>query len=430
MTLSHSILVLLISIAKSARDLDPSVAAYPGNLSAALAENGIYLEASDAIRQAEEIIRQQPSNDGSLLGRLSNRLAKCLYYQATEKYFLDAKFVSDNEPHLLSGFRGEAVGPKASRGGIDTTAYTSTLFPFGKVPCKNTGLEFFTIGHDPFHSLLQGFLDGWGLSPERTCPGDSDIVLHRISSERRLALSFLFGGVGDARHVFSTFIDICAQGSTADAAMHFTLLDIQPAALARDLIILFLLLSTPMSFGDEYILSAKTVFYVFSGVAMPPDSHALVLKTCRDLAKALDGSGPSLPAYISIDPELVRAILACMEFWIDLPPSISTPKVLRHVAFDSQNLLASITNPQIRRECEVYSTLKVLLPPYTTQVDALEAAHDQVEYGTPKALAGVRKYIENNWKPNSHVFVVRYSPTLTSFAGQTKLRFILARASP
>jgi hypothetical protein len=122
-------------------------------------------------------------------------------------------------------------------------------------------------------------------------------------------------------------------------------------------------------------------------------------------------------------------IIACVEFWLDLPSAISTPKVLSCVPGESKEFINSLENPQIRAECEVYSSLKVLLPPYTTRVDDLEAAHDQVEYGTPKALGGVRLHIEKNWKPNPTLFVgfLHLALSVVSLRSQDKPNYLLYR---
>ncbi|KAJ7648995.1 hypothetical protein DFH06DRAFT_556320, partial [Mycena polygramma] len=128
--------------------------------------------------------------------------------------------------------------------------------------------------------------------------------------------------------------------------------------------------------------------------------------TRQQLKAGLDGSGPPLRSFILIDPGLIPSILACIVFWVDLPSTISTPKVLASVGGDNQDLLDSITNSQIRAECKAYASLKVLLPPYADWEGPgpLEAAYDQVEFGTSKPLNGVRRYIEKNWKPNPTLF--------------------------
>ncbi|KAJ7438219.1 hypothetical protein B0H11DRAFT_593185 [Mycena galericulata] len=385
-----------------AAELAPLVATYPGNLSAALTEDGQYLEAIRAIRRAEAILTTgtSPGSPEALLSRLSARLAQCLY-RAAQDNLLDAEFLSDHEM-LIESLRSIPDSLAKTKWWDQYDRVYFDALPVRK-SALNTSLEFFTVGHDGFHSLLQGILDGWGPKTEQTCSGDKDILLDEIQSENQRELSFLFGGVGDARHVFSTFLDICAQAPDPHVGVHFTLLDIQPAALARDLIMLLIFWKTPLS-SDQYdlrLLSAKTAFYIFTCWAMPPDSHALLLKICRDLRKALDGTGPSLPPFISIDPGLVPAILKCLSFWIDLPSTITASQVLRHVQVESTAPLPRTSNQSIIREREVYLSLKVLLPPYT---DAFQAAHDQVEFGTRNPLSGVFQYIEKNWKPNPTLF--------------------------
>ncbi|KAJ7441601.1 hypothetical protein B0H11DRAFT_2204687 [Mycena galericulata] len=369
-----------------AADLAPLVATYPSGLSAALTENGQYLEAIQVIRQVQEMLTagSSPGSSEALLFRLSHYLAKCLY-RAAQNNLLNTEFLSDHEV-LIKSLRSI---PNASEKIQWWDRYDRVYFdalPVRK-SALNTTLEFFTMGHDGFHGLLQGILDGWGPEPEKTCSGDKDVLLNEIQSENQRELTFLFGGVGDARHVFSTFIDICAQRPGPHVSVHFTLLDIQPAALARDLIMLLIFWKTPLS-SDQYdlrLLSSKTAFYVFSCAAMPPDSHDLLLTICRDLIKALDGTGPSLPNFISIDPGLVPAIITCLAFWTNLPSTITTSQILRHVKADFVVPLPGTVHPLVIRERDVYSSLKVLLPPYT---EAFQAAQDQVEFGTLNSLSG------------------------------------------
>ena len=65
---------------------------------------------------------------------------------------------------------------------------------------RDPTIEYFSVGHDRFHSLLEGFTDGWynqASHQEPSSAADSDINLRRLHPKNLRELSFLFGGVGD-----------------------------------------------------------------------------------------------------------------------------------------------------------------------------------------------------------------------------------------
>ena len=69
-------------------------------------------------------------------------------------------------------------------------------------------------------------------------------------------IAYLFGGIGDARHVFKTLLDIKHREEYFKAPVrkyHLTIVDINPHALARDLIVFVLLddLSKQNDFDSE-----------------------------------------------------------------------------------------------------------------------------------------------------------------------------------
>ncbi|KAJ6607219.1 hypothetical protein B0H10DRAFT_1956475 [Mycena sp. CBHHK59/15] len=322
-----------------AQGLSPQMAEYSGNLSAALTEDGRYLEAIEAIVQAKEIIRQQvPAVDLSaykLLQKLSNRLARCLYH-AVHTNILPEKFVLEHEA-LITSLR-DIETPAGSIRWWDR--YDRVYFD--SLPVRKSAF------------LTEGILDSWGIfGPEATCPGDSNFRLSDIPVEDQRNLSFLFGGVGD---------DIHSQKPAAHVKVHLALVDVQPWALARDLVVLLIIWNTLRLKDYEFtVLSAKTAFYIFCDAIMPPDSRALVTQTCLGLKCALDGTGSKLPAIIAVDPRLAPMIIDCIEYWMDLPSSISVSAILKHVEVGPA---PQTTNICIVREHVVYSTLKVLLPPY------------------------------------------------------------------
>lgn len=81
-----------------------------------------------------------------------------------------------------------------------------------------------------------------------------------------------------ARHCFSTLVDISSQitDRMPDVRVRFTLVDINPRVLARDLVLLVLLSKTtgPLNSKQRLKLHA-TIFYLYCGVVVPPYAFAM-----------------------------------------------------------------------------------------------------------------------------------------------------------
>jgi tetratricopeptide (TPR) repeat protein len=94
-------------------------------------------------------------------------------------------------------------------------------------------------------------------------------------------LSILFGGVGDARHVFVTLLDLYHQQQTnvPKKKFHLTLNDIKETTLARDILLLLILhrLGQFEAYGcvaTDPVAGqwATLLHYLYSGYAMPPQA--------------------------------------------------------------------------------------------------------------------------------------------------------------
>jgi hypothetical protein len=148
---------------------------------------------------------------------------------------------------------------------------------FGSSVC-----EFYTYGHDVVSSALNGGLPKDESSTEPSCPA---IELSKLLDRDLSNLAVLFGGVGDARHVLTTLRDVFDQWKDLDAAkkrifrIHLVWNDINPAALARDT----LMIAGLLRFGTlgpemkdcydpqkESFKIAIMLQYTFFGYTMPP----------------------------------------------------------------------------------------------------------------------------------------------------------------
>lgn len=135
--------------------------------------------------------------------------------------------------------------------------------------------EMFVYGHDNPSSAFSG--------------GENFLLpmkLKSLSSGERSQISILFGGVGDARHVFATILDAhkqlreLSQQKRTYFRIHLTMNDVLPAVIARDLLI-FMTLSKLGNF-DSYLCiqtdkeagkRATLLEYIYLGVVMPPNVY-------------------------------------------------------------------------------------------------------------------------------------------------------------
>ena len=131
----------------------------------------------------------------------------------------------------------------------------------------------FVVGHDDAQSLAD---DALMLESE----GDN--------------LDFLFGGIGDARHFFATLIYLHNAEQRLDAAVRrvyrFTLLDIVPHVIARDLVLLSLLedlAEIPQGQKSDREQILLTIVYVYSAPVLPASIYDTMQTTIDKVANAM-----------------------------------------------------------------------------------------------------------------------------------------------
>ncbi|KAJ3899861.1 hypothetical protein F5879DRAFT_467980 [Lentinula edodes] len=323
----------------------PQDPVFSSNLSAALYELGDYAGCVHAICRAAKKVQALQDDDQEknlvLLQKLSSRLPKAFIHGILNGS-IDASslgLVNDGEKDVLERLRFVGAGTSSSNPDSDTSRLWEQfqrvrdersaisevdvvnarhrladlpIFKKAVSPSK----EYYSIGQDEVISLV----DDWGALPEEQDPID----LASLSSSQRKNLSFLFAGVGDARHVFGTIIGLkkahekLRPAQQKDINVHLTLLDIHPTALARDLCIMMLLddlihnAKTPL---EEEILAA--LFYTYAGVVMPDKCAQRLQKTIQKAHDALTRSEPptQLPSWIHIIPSSIPGLLASLKYW-------------------------------------------------------------------------------------------------------------------
>ncbi|KAH9916974.1 uncharacterized protein BXZ73DRAFT_105668 [Epithele typhae] len=320
--------------AESADRHDP---VYPSNLSASLYEEGNYSGAVDAILRAWNVLKDRPGTKQEVIARLSTRLAKALAHGFKCGTIDNAAVgaIKEQAAHIESA---------ASAGTSTSDASTSVEHPrvweewaslsahlddydekavagaraLSRLPILSKPIdptqELYDFGHDHVYDLMQG----WGadrIGPPR--PLNIDYL-----KEDRLA--FLYGGVGDGRHVYGTLSGLHAtyrsisKARQAKFRAHLTLLDIHEVPLARNLSVLMLLLQlNDTSDKTERAEINATLMYTFAGVIMPPYCHDRLHAVFRDLRRRLSASPPDLPPIFQVLPDSIPPVLRTLDFWIN-----------------------------------------------------------------------------------------------------------------
>ncbi|KAJ7483585.1 hypothetical protein FB451DRAFT_1028935 [Mycena latifolia] len=322
-----------VQVTCQAEAVAPQENVYPANLSAALYEMGDYAACVDAIVRAWRLSSGSPNP--SLALRLATRAAKALAHgvrggavvPATLKKYAQEieqlQTVAQQQPNAADADSEsvrvwrECRAIACEAGNPKSTAHDGRVrlaqIPIARRPV-NPMLQYYTVGQDEMLSLF----DDWG--PRDPYP----LNIHSFSKKRLSELSFLFGGVGDARNVYATLVGahraVKALPKDKRAAMrvHLTLLDIHPSALARDLVVLQLLddCMTVGAGAPAALAEIKaTLMYTYAGAVMPSYAHARQQKTIKSLLERLAAAPPRLPSWLHVSADAIPALSASLAYW-------------------------------------------------------------------------------------------------------------------
>ncbi|KAI0318122.1 hypothetical protein OF83DRAFT_1117752 [Amylostereum chailletii] len=326
---------------------NPEDPTFASNLSAALFEAGDYAGCFSALSRSFTAISANPEGKEALALRLSTRLAKTLSNGLTAGSVTIARI--EDEREVVEGLKakmenegGGKAGDEARKewkewgrvkveiGGIGEKERTQARNEVAKLGVTKKPidpvLEYYFMGHDPILSIV----DDWG-------PGDSaPMHLDKYPFELLPNLAFLFGGVGDARHVYASLIGLHHAHARLSSARrnalhaHFTLLDIHPTMLLRDLVVLMLLerLVRGTDCKEEREEIKAAVFYTFVGVVVPE----MYNKWC-DLHTMVSTTPPTLPAWLHLSPDAAAGVLSVLKKWDPFPPARTAQNIIMHYSY-------------------------------------------------------------------------------------------------
>ncbi|KAK5129040.1 hypothetical protein LTR85_000373 [Meristemomyces frigidus] len=298
-----------ISYYQRAAGLAPSQAAPWSNLSAAYLELGDYTACDAACRSGLGLLVDVPEDD-SVRQKVYIRQAKARIYG---RRLGDARSAVDllTQSQEKSDLERCLETYNANQAHVDNikAAHTRIIVELPRYkPMIRSVPEYYVIGHDSPESMF-----------------DPDLA----KSERKKN-SLLFGGIGDARNLHCTLLQIfqdeyhpgTKKHKTAEKSSgklsHFTVVDIKAAAIARDFVI-FLMLDELAGYegdpeGMHKSLLVPCLYYTYLAPIMPRGVYDVLQKRIKLAVDMLEGR-KDLPPFLDV-PQLYRdGILKILKEW-------------------------------------------------------------------------------------------------------------------
>ncbi|KAL8673296.1 MAG: hypothetical protein Q9168_002294 [Polycauliona sp. 1 TL-2023] len=160
--------------------------------------------------------------------------------------------------------------------------------------------EYYPIGHD------------------KACSQINDNMMQRSVKE---PISLFFGGIGDARNLFATLIEIVRletiDSRPAKRKYHATINDLKAPTLARNLIMFYLLddlAQFKAADAARRFEQLTVIFYLFTASIMPPFVAGKIRQAVSRAEQALLSSTDLLP-WAHVDQSSRDAVLQSLKFW-------------------------------------------------------------------------------------------------------------------
>ncbi|KAJ7183825.1 hypothetical protein C8R46DRAFT_1308885 [Mycena filopes] len=363
-----------------AEKLEPTNPVYTSNLSAAFFEMGNYTNCAAAILRSCSHLDFEAQ--ASLASRLSLRLARCLIQafaagkpvetQGLESQVARIEQAGPAEALDWSQWRSMASNPDAARATEEARDRLLNLPILKQVPYPS--YEYFAVSHDDILSILENC----SITDRPNMPGRDSIDLAGLPVKQLSSLAFLYGGIGDARHVFGTLIDLhqrvrlerLNQKQQNALKVHITLLDIKEHSLARDLLVLFFLSKiSNCSDATEKLELQTAILYLYAAPFIPEYCRQRQVNEISVVAQEthdeFSGSGSSLFPNFSLGSiwtiELLLPSSRSSNFGLHFHRSQPHPFGL-NTRIPGTDLPFSLWD-----EGEVYQEIKVFLPPVELQ---------------------------------------------------------------
>ncbi|TGO68988.1 hypothetical protein BOTNAR_0017g00340 [Botryotinia narcissicola] len=353
------------------------------NMTAVYFELGRYTQCREKTKQVVELIQEMMPEDKAVLAKLAQRIERSI-------------------EHI----------PKS----LDQQKFDRRLKISMSLPRYHASLvtttEYFTVGHDVPESLSYELMQ----------------KLRRDGKDR--TLSFFFGGIGDARNLYTTMIDLHASEKKGIAPLrkyHFVANDINKCALTRNLIIWKLLddLSTLSHDSDEGMMALATIFFIYEANIMPNYIHEYLSAIMEKILVILQENydrlqsqqderciilwsfslclkhGNSPLEWVSLHASDMAKYIGVLYHWLNKSDegsySFTTSEAMRGIREELSDR-PHFLDEHFKKEKQIYVKYGVLRPPEKILMSREPRLSGLIK--TPSKSTELRKYIEKSWKFN------------------------------
>ncbi|KAI1498753.1 hypothetical protein F5X99DRAFT_431519 [Biscogniauxia marginata] len=226
-------------------------------------------------------------------------------------------------------------------------------------------------------------------------------------------LAWLFAGIGDARHFYKTLSEIVSQELmelTKKSRLHFTLLDLKPAAIARNLLVFELLSEYSAVALDE---TMACIIYVYASQIMPPFAYREMQKALSSVIRKLEEGKPLLD-WLYVPESQQGSICHHLRSWQkDLYGKYDTASFKEWASeqarkqvinqFRAQGKMPNTVLPGAEKEGELFATFGFMAPNdqlLRKHESTLENLIGKFQGGKPNSRERLSDYLDKNWKPN------------------------------
>lgn len=257
---------------------------------------------------------------------------------------------------------------------------------------------------------LQDYSEYYVVGHDNACAQVNEAMMQKALKK---PLAFFFGGVGDARNLYATMIEIVRLGGLDSRPpkrkYHATINDIKPSALARDIVLFYLrddLSQSQSTGGEDQIEQLTVIFYLFVGAVVPQWVSSKIQKAIQRAESALRGGTDTLP-WIHVRPSDTKSLVRSFQSWQIKKCSacsVSEPisNMTSYVKNEREKEIRKFGEPHRREGCEIetrhFTQTGAHWPPVS-----MARRHEPLIEIDRKSTSGLKKYKEHvcrNWRVN------------------------------